>query len=152
MSAVTKSARVACTMWIPIVVLALTVMATTYPVAAKTGGPAVVQRIVTARLTDVPSHNRLYRASLYLTSDSIWTLRLRSASGAPIRNGSVAVEAWMPEQERVAPVAPTATEYAGAGTYRVRPVALDRPGWWNISVQVAAAGRTDSLAFNVIVR
>lgn len=152
MSAVTKSARAACTMWIPIVVLALTLMAATYPRAARNSGASVLDRVVTARLTNVPSHNRLYQASLDLTSDSVWTLRLRSASGAPIRNGRIVVNAWMPEQEGIAPAAPMAIDYARAGMYRVRPLALDRPGWWNISVRIAAAGRTDSLAFNVILR
>lgn len=148
MSAITKGARVACTMWIPLVALALTVTATTWPRPRV----ALPQRIVNARLTDVPSHNRLYRATLDLTSDSVWTLQLSSNSGEPIPNAAVAMDAWMPEQGRVAHVTPLATEDSLAGSYHVRPAPLDRQGWWNISVQIAAAGRTDSLAFNVILK
>ena len=62
------------------------------------------------------------------------------------------MDAWMPERESAAHAMPTAAEYSGGGGYRVTPVALDRPGWWNIRLQITAAGRTDSLAFNVIVR
>jgi len=148
MSAITKSARVVCTMWMPLVALVLTVTATTWPRPRA----ALQQRIVNARLTDVPSHNRLYRATLDLTSDSVWTLRLRSSSGVPISNAAVAMDAWMPEQGTVAHLTPLATEDSHAGSYRVRPVALGRQGWWNVSVRIAAAGRTDSLAFNVILK
>lgn len=154
MSAVTKVVRAACQMWIPLAVLALALTAMTWPRsrAAHVARPGVAERIVAERLTDVPSHNRLYRASLALTSDSAWVLRLRSASGAPVRNARIAVDAWMPEQESAAHAAPTAADYVGGGVYRVRPVVLDRAGWWNISVHVSAGSRTDSLAFNVILR
>ena len=104
MSAVTKVVRAACQMWIPLAVLALALTAMTWPRsrAAHVARPGVAERIVAERLTDVPSHNRLYRASLALTSDSAWVLRLRSASGAPVRNARIAVDAWMPEQESAA--------------------------------------------------
>jgi hypothetical protein len=137
-------------MWIPLAVLALTLTATTWP--RPRPRTATVKRMVAARLTDIPSHNRVYRASLDLTSDSVWTLRVRSASDAPVPNASVSMEAWMPEQGGVAHAKPAAIEYAGAGTYRVSPLTFDRSGWWNIKMQLSAAGRTDSLAFNLILR
>jgi hypothetical protein len=148
MSTITKHARAACTMWIPLAVLALTLTATTWP---RLRAPRL-ERIVAARLADIPSHNRVYRASLDLTSDSVGTLRVRSASDVPVPNASVSMEAWMPDQERVAHAAPAAIEYVGAGTYRVSPLTFHRSGWWNIMARVTAAGRTDSLAFNVILR
>ena len=152
MSAVTNAARVACRVWIPIVALALTITATTYPRPTRTSSAAILERVVVARLTDIPSHNRLYRASLDLTSDSTWTLLLRSASGVPIPEARLAMKAWMPEHESVAHATAKAPNSALAGMYRVRPVALDRPGWWNISVQISGAAGTDSLAFNVILK
>lgn len=153
MSAVTKVVRAACRMWIPLSVLALTLMAMTSPSAhrATRRGAEVMERVVAARLADVPSHNRLYRASLALTSDSVWVLRVRSASGVPVRNARVAMGAWMPEETGAAPASLVAAKYAGGGAYRVRPLALDRAGWWNVRVQISAAGRVDSLAFNMIL-
>jgi len=148
MSAITKGARALCTMWIPLAAMALTLTATTWPRPRAT----LRERIVSARLTDIPSHNRLYRATLDLTSDSVWTLRLRSNAGVPIANAAVAMDAWMPEQSSVAHGSPVAREGMAGGSYRVRPAALDRSGWWNISVRIDVAGQTDSLAFNVIVR
>lgn len=154
MSAVTKLLGPTCKLWIPLAVLTLTLTATTWPRSrsSNVAPSGAAERIVAQRLTDVPSHNRLYRASLVLTSDSAWVLRLRSASGVPVRNARVAVDAWMPEQASPARITQTAADYVGAGAYRVTPVALDRPGWWNISVHISAASRTDSLAFNVILR
>jgi hypothetical protein len=144
----------ACRLWIPLSALALIVTAFTWPRprAMEISGPAVLKRAVVARVTGIPSHNRLYRASLALTSDSIWTLQLRSITGAPIANAAVAMDAWMPEGEQHSHVVPTARQYLGDGTYRVRRLAFDRPGWWNVRVQVSASGRTDSLAFNMILR
>jgi len=148
MSAITKVARAACTMWIPLAALALTLTATTWPRPRAT----LSERIVNARLTDVPSHNRMYRATLDVTGDSVWTLQLRSNAGAAISSAAVAMDAWMPEQSRVAHATPVTKADLAGGSYRVRPVPLDRAGWWNISVQIDAAGQRDSLAFNVIVR
>ena len=148
MSAITKVARVACTLWIPLAALALTVTATTWPRPhARTQ-----DRIVAARLTDVPSHNRRYRATLDLTSDSVWTLRVGSPEGVTIRNAAVAMDVRMPEQGGVVHDTLVTTEDSRTDSYRVRPVPLDRPGWWNINVRIVAAGQTDSLAFNVILK
>jgi len=137
-------------MWIPLAVLALTLTATTWPRPRPRA--ASLERIVAARLTDIPSHNRVYRASLDLTNDFVWTLRVRSASGVPVPNASVSMEAWMPDQERVAHATPASIQSVGAGSYRISPLTFDRSGWWNLKVQVTAGGRTDSLAFNVILR
>src|SRR3954467_11659095 len=115
MSTITKHARAACTMWIPLAVLALTLTATTWP---RPRTPRL-ERIVAARLTDIPSHNRVYRASLDLTNDFVWTLRGRPASGGRVPNASVSMEAWMPDQERVAQARPASIQSVGAGSYRI---------------------------------
>ena len=153
MSAVTKVVRTACQLWIPLTVLALTLTATTWPRSRETmrNSSGVRGRIVTARLTNVPSHNRLFRASLDLTGDSVWTVRVRSASGAAVAKATVMMGAWMPE-ERPAQATPATAAYSSDDAYRVRPLALDRPGWWNITVRISGSGQVDSLAFNVILR
>lgn len=152
-TAIKKAFRV-CRLWIPLSALAVIVMASTRPNprAAEISGPAVLQRAVVARLVDIPSHNRLYRASLSLTNDSVWTMQLRSAAGVSIANAVVVMDAWMPEEEQHPHAVPTASEYLGDGSYRVRRLAFDRPGWWNVRLQLSASGRADSLAFNVVLR
>ena len=153
MSAVTKVVRTACQLWVPLAVLSFTLMATTWPRSHETTrkGSAVSDRIVASRLSDVPSHNRLFRASLDLTGDSVWTVRVQSASGVAVANAAVVIGAWMPE-ERLAQAGEMTARYTGAGDYRVRPLALDRSGWWNITVRISGSGLMDSLAFNMNLR
>jgi hypothetical protein len=153
MSAVTKVVRRACQLWVPLAVVALTLTATTWPRSRETtrNSSAVRGRIVASRLTNVPSHNRLFRASLDLTSDSVWTVRVQSASGVAVANAAVVIGAWMPE-ERLAQATPTTATSTSDGRYRVRPLSLDRSGWWNITVRISGAGEIDSLAFNMILR
>ena len=153
MSAVTKVVRTACQLWLPLAVLALTLTATTWPRSRETtrNSSAVSERIVASRLTNVPSHNRLFRASLDLTVDSVWTVRVQSASGVAVANAAVVLGAWMPE-EHVAQAGEMTARYTGDGAYRVRPLALDRSGWWNITVRISGSGQVDSLAFNMSLR
>ncbi|HKN69254.1 MAG TPA: FixH family protein [Gemmatimonadaceae bacterium] len=153
MSAVTKVVRKAGQLWVPLAVLALTLAATTWPRSRETkpNGSAVRGRIVASRLTNVPSHNRLFRASLDLTSDSVWTVRVQSAAGVTVANAAVVLGAWMPE-ERLAQASPATATFSSDGRYRASPLSLDRPGWWNITVRIAGSGQVDSLAFNVILR
>lgn len=154
MTSATKKLFTVCQLWIPALtlVLLLTASASPRPRMPRIAGSDVLKRAVAAQLTDVPSHNRLYRASLVLTNDSTWTLQLRLATGAPVSNAGIAMKAWMPEAEQHGELVPTVSEGLGNGDYRVRQLAFDQLGWWNLKVQVSAAGGTDSLAFNVILR
>jgi hypothetical protein len=45
---------------------------------------------------------------------------------------------------------PRVTQALGRGRYRVEGLRIDRAGWWNIKLQISAAGTTDSLAFNLV--
>lgn len=102
-----------------------------------------------AQLANVPSHNRLYRASLLPSRDE-WKLRVETSNHEPVSGASLVMQAWMPEQ-------PAQNEYRprliadGEGVYRVEGLGLDRPGWWNMKLEVTNAGKTDSLAFNIII-
>jgi hypothetical protein len=135
------------------IIAALAITASAWPRASDMtiSGAAVLERASIARLTDVPSHNRLYRATLGLTSDSVWTLHLRSATGDPVQNASLVLEAWMPDDESVRRVVPIAKEYEDNGDYRVRRLSFTRVGWWNVRLQIAASGHVDSLAFNLVL-
>jgi hypothetical protein len=110
-----------------------------------------------SRLSDIPSHNGAYRASMILARDSAsrhraasWTVEVRTATGAPVGNAALSLESWMPDDDRVSTVRPRVTSYAGDGRYRIEGLRFDRHGWWNVRLQISAAGGTDSLAFNLI--
>ncbi|HEU4700046.1 MAG TPA: FixH family protein [Gemmatimonadales bacterium] len=110
------------------------------------------------RLTDIPSHQERYRASLLPSAAPIalgepqaWTLELRDAQGRPVEGAALALESWMPEEERVAAAQPRVAAELGGGRYRVEGLDFERGGWWNVKLAIAApaAGR-DSLAFNLV--
>ena len=110
-----------------------------------------------SRLADVPSHNGAYRASLVPSSDAagqlesrVWTIAVETAIGAPVVDATLALEIWMPDDDAVHATRLRVTGYLGDGRYRVEGVRFDRRGWWNVRLQIAAPGGTDSLAFNLV--
>jgi hypothetical protein len=112
-----------------------------------------------ALLSDVPSHNRAYRASMIPSPDLIernrsltLTVEVRTAADAPVEGASLALETWRPDDENVRIQRPRAIAELGRGFYRVEGLRFDSRGWWNLRLQISAAGLTDSLAFNVVLR
>ena len=111
-----------------------------------------------AMLSDVPSHNRVYRASMVPSPDRIernrpltWTVEVRTAAGASVERATLSLESWMPDDESARVARPRATEELGGGRYRVGGIRFDHGGWWNVRLQISAAGVTDSLAFNLVL-
>jgi hypothetical protein len=104
-----------------------------------------------SRLTNIPSHNAVYRASMIPLVNSQWTIEIQTASGTHAPNASLALESWMPDDERVVAMHPRVTEL-GDGRYRVDGLRFDRHGWWNVKLAISAAAGTDSLAFNLVRR
>ena len=102
-----------------------------------------------SKLSNVPSHNGVYRASMTASTNSQWTIEIETASGTRVPNASLALESWMPDEERFVAVHPRVSELA-EGRYRVYGLRLDRPGWWNVKLAISAASGTDSLAFNLV--
>ena len=111
---------------------------------------------VTAQLDNVPSHNRIYRASLLPSQDGTsrdgieWKLLLEKSDGEPVSGASLVMQAWMPEEPVISAYQPLVIA-GGNGVYRIEGLRLDRPGWWNMKLGVTHAGMADSLAFNIIV-
>lgn len=111
-----------------------------------------------AMLADIPSHDRAYRASLIPSPGPIgwdrplaWTVEIRTAAGAPVTGAALALESWMPDDERPSAERPRETAELGAGRYRIEGLRFDRRGWWNVRLRVSDAGVTDSLAFNLVL-
>lgn len=111
---------------------------------------------LTAQLYDVPSHNRLYRASLLPLTDPAnrdgieWKLRVEKSDREPVSGASLVMQAWMPEEPAVAEYRPRVSA-DGDGGYHIEGLRLDRAGWWNMRLRITHAGMTDSLAFNIIM-
>ena len=122
-------------------------------IAATTslGGAAGAPTFAFAQLADVPSHDERYTASL-IPAAGAWTLEVRTTDGAPVEGAALRLESWMPDDGTAAPARPRVTAALGGGRYRVEGVRLDRPGWWNVKLEVSSpAAGTDSLAFNLVL-
>jgi hypothetical protein len=111
-----------------------------------------------ALLSDIPSHDRAYRASMIASPDAIaldrrltWTVEVRTASGAPVQGAALALESWMPDDSTAGMAHPRATWELGGGRYRVEGLRLNRRGWWNVKLRISSAAGTDSLAFNLVL-
>lgn len=112
-----------------------------------------------ALISDVPSHNGAYQASMIPSPDPIernrsltLTVEIRTAAKGPVEGASLALEGWMPADENAKVARPRAISELGRGFYRVEGLRFDSPGWWNVRLQVSVANMTDSLAFNFIVK
>jgi len=111
-----------------------------------------------ALVSDIPSHEGSYVASLAPAAASAWdgsegwTISLRDSSGEPVEGAALEVEAWQPEAtDAVSRIAEA--KALGSGQYRVDGIALGSSGWWNVKLAIAgAAVAADSLAFNLVLR
>src|SRR5690606_9163274 len=109
-----------------------------------------------ALVTDIPSHEGRYHASLAPAAESAWDgsegwrISLRDAKGDVVEGAALAIEAWQPDAMDGAPQI-TSARPLGAGEYRVDGVALRASGWWNVKLAISGAA-ADSLAFNVVLR
>jgi hypothetical protein len=129
------------------------------PIAGDSAAAHLTRATTTgsSRLSAIPSHNGVYQASLVAPFDPtdrygshIWTVEIRTAAGAPVDDAVLALESWTPDDDRVPATRPRVTAHLGDGRYRVEGLRFERRGWWNVRLQIAAAGGTDSLAFNLV--
>ena len=111
------------------------------------------------------SESGAYRATIHPQGDSIpqgrlqsWTLRIETASGAPVNAASVGVDGGMPQHGHGLPTKPRARR-VGEGEYLVEGLKFNMGGWWVVKFRVApatggAAGGvagSDSIVFNLKV-
>lgn len=138
--------------------------------AAAAGAALVAFVAFTAwRMTSVPagldyattrlSNDGAFRAS-YTPSETpipinrlhAWTLHLETPDGAPIDDADISVDGDMPQHGHGLPTQPAVTERLGHGDYLVEGVKFQMGGWWVMDFKVAAAGQTDTVRFNFILR
>jgi hypothetical protein len=73
------------------------------------------------------------------------------AEGRGVPGATVLVDAWMPDAE-VAMKSEIDVSYIGDGAYAVSNVVLDRPGVWNVDIEISVGQgmhETVSLAFDI---
>jgi len=103
------------------------------------------------------SESGAYRATIQPRGDSIpqgklqsWTLRLETASGAPVNVATIGVDGGMPQHGHGLPTKPRARR-VGEGEYLVEGIKFNMGGWWVVKFRVPAPAGSDSIVFNLKV-
>lgn len=105
-----------------------------------------------------PSAGGLFRVSY--TSDVLpppvsrlhaWTLHLETADGKPVDGARMEVDGDMPQHGHGLPTHPVVTRSLGNGDYVVEGMKFQMGGWWQVYLDIEAAGRHDKATFNLQV-
>jgi hypothetical protein len=130
---------------------------------------AIYMSTMMARLGDVPSDldtsttrlsdNGLFKVSYAASTGTVpvnqmhqWTLHVETADGQPVENATIAVDGDMPQHGHGLPTSPRVTKYLGNGDYLVDGMKFQMGGWWLMDFTITAAGQTDAVHFNMMLK
>ena len=108
----------------------------------------------TTRLTDEGHFRVSYTSELdppQINKFHTWTLHLETPAGAPVTGAQIAVDGGMPEHNHGLPAQPQVTAELGNGDYRVEGMKFQMPGWWTVTVTIAASEQEDTATFNLVL-
>jgi hypothetical protein len=101
-------------------------------------------RAVVLSLDERPSHHGRYRPRMLAAPEDVavgrmqqWMFELRTAHGQRVEDAVLRIGSWMPEGGVQARVQPRAYRDLGDGFYLVFGIRFDRPGWWNLKVDIS---------------
>ena len=80
-----------------------------------------------------------------------WVIDLRLPDGSPVKNATIKVDGGMPQHGHGLPTAPQVTKYLGEGRYLVEGLRFHMPGWWELRLDITAAGQRDAVTFNLML-
>jgi hypothetical protein len=128
----------------------LAVVYLTVPHAPKATGPDLSRSKETANGLFVasiePESGRIRQGELHS-----WVLTLKTAAGAPVEYAAIDISGGMPQHNHGLPTSPQATDYLGAGRYRIGGVKFTMSGWWQLRLAISAAAGSDTVVFNVVL-
>jgi len=78
-----------------------------------------------------------------------WTLHVETADGKPVDGAEIKVDGDMPQHGHGMPTRPVVTQALGNGDYRVEGMKFQMGGWWQIYLDISAAGKQDKATFNL---
>jgi hypothetical protein len=127
------------------------------PPSAGSQPTAVTRPAQLDTATTQMSQQGLYRVSFTAEQEPItistlqtWTVHVATPDGQPVEGAAVAITGGMPEHNHGLPTAPLVTP-SGGGDYRVEGMKFQMPGWWTVTVAVAADGQQDRATFNLLL-
>jgi hypothetical protein len=80
-----------------------------------------------------------------------WSVRLTDQAGRPVTGATFKISGGMPQHGHGLPTAPTAQPGASDGAYVIKGVKFSMDGWWELKLQITAAGVTDKVTFNIVL-
>jgi hypothetical protein len=78
-----------------------------------------------------------------------WKVKVETADGKPVNDAEITLDGTMPEHGHGMPTQPKVTKNYGDGTYLVEGMKFSMPGWWVVTLNINAGGKTDSVTFNL---
>lgn len=144
-----------------IIVLLAACAGLTLSYAAVTGTAALARTELPASLDRSPvrlTQNGSFRVTIASTEQPVplhkihqWSVHLEDQAGRPIRGATFKISGGMPQHGHGLPTAPTAQAAGSDGAYVIKGMKFSMDGWWELKLQISAAGVTDSVTFNIVL-
>ena len=80
-----------------------------------------------------------------------WQVHLSTADGSPVSNARIGLDGGMPQHGHGFPTRPRVTRETAPGVYALEGMKFSMTGWWDMRLQIQAAGVSDTAVFNVVV-
>ena len=81
-----------------------------------------------------------------------WKLKVETVDGKPVKDAEITVGGTMPEHGHGMPTEPKVTKNYGDGTYLVEGMEFSMPGWWVVTFDIKAGGKSDKVTYNLQVK
>lgn len=78
-----------------------------------------------------------------------WTLHIENADGSALLGAQLEVSGGMPTHDHGLPTQPRVTEELGDGDYRLDGLRFHMTGAWEITINIDADGKSDTVVINV---
>jgi hypothetical protein len=105
------------------------------------------------------SNQGLYRVSyaprrgpIAINQLHAWTIHVATPDGRPVADATIAVDGDMPQHGHGLPTQPLVTKHLGNGDYLVEGMKFQMGGWWVVDFTIDAAGKRDTVRFNMILK
>jgi hypothetical protein len=133
----------------------------TFSYAASTAGVSSAKIERPARLDrslDRTTENGSFHVKIASVRDPIplhqihqWSVLVTDRVGNPVPGATFKVGGGMPEHGHGLPTAPNVQPTGPAGRYALSGMKFSMDGWWELKLDIAAAGISDRVTFNIVL-
>jgi hypothetical protein len=111
--------------------------------------------LATTRLSNQGVYRVSYeprRGPIAINQIHAWTIHVETADGQPVTDAAITVDGDMPQHGHGLPTRPEVTKNLGNGDYLVEGMKFQMGGWWVVDFTIDAAGKQDTVRFNMILK